>query len=213
MTAVRVKICGITRPQDARAAVSAGASAIGMIFWPKSPRFVSMQTARTIAAAAESVTRVGVFVDQPVEEVGAIARFVPLDALQLHGHEAVAEYRIDRPIVKAFALGVAWQIGMLDGLPDDVLPLLDAHDEVRKGGTGQRIDWELAAAAASSRRIVLAGGLNPENVGEAVRRVRPYAVDVSTGVEQSPGIKDEGRIYELIEAVRSTAGDVPRRLL
>jgi phosphoribosylanthranilate isomerase len=213
VTPVRVKVCGVTRPEDARAAVRAGASAIGMVFWPKSPRCITVERARGIAAAARGVTRVGVFVDQPLEQVAAVVRAVPLDAVQLHGHETLGDYPLGRPILKSFGLGTAWHVGMLDGLPDTVLPLLDAHDEVRKGGTGTRIDWEMAAAAASLRRVMLAGGLTPENVGEAIRRVRPYGVDVSSGVETAvPGVKDERRISMLMAAVREAAGDIPRGL-
>lgn len=213
MNAVRVKICGITRPRDARAARDAGASAIGMIFWPRSPRCVSAQAAAEIAFAAEGMTRVGVFVDQPPVFVAEVAATVPLDAVQLHGREAVADYQLGLPIVKAFGVGAAWKIGVLEGLPEHVLPLLDASDDRRKGGTGARIDWEVAAAAASVRRIALAGGLTLANVAEAIRYVRPYAIDVSSGVEQSPGVKDSEMIENLLAVVRRTAGEVPRGLL
>ncbi|HSL23412.1 MAG TPA: phosphoribosylanthranilate isomerase [Vicinamibacterales bacterium] len=208
----RVKICGITRPDDARAAVAAGASAIGMVFWPRSPRSVTTERAAEIAAAAgPGVTKVGVFVDQPPAVVAEIVARVGLDAVQLHGHERIADYQLGVPLLKAISVGAAWHLGMLDPLPASVLPLLDAGDDRRKGGTGLAIDWELAAAAAANRRIVLAGGLKAENVATAIAMVRPYAVDVSSGVESAPGIKDEARIRAFVDAVLTT-GSVPGRL-
>jgi phosphoribosylanthranilate isomerase len=213
VSAVRVKICGITRPDDARAAAEAGASAIGMVFWPRSPRCVSLSAAAEIAAAARGLTRVGVFVDQPPDYIARVAETVPLDVIQLHGREDVAEYDLGLPILKAFGLGATWRISVLDGLPDAVLPLLDAHDDERKGGTGARIDWELAGAAASMRPIVLAGGLNAGNVEEAICVVRPHAIDVSSGVERSPGVKDPEMIERLLFSVRRSVRQIPRGLM
>lgn len=207
----RVKICGITTPEDARAAASAGASAIGLVFWPGSPRCVSTERAAEIAAAAAHVTRVGVFVDQPPAVVAEITATVGLDAVQLHGHERFADYELGVPLLKALSVGAAWHIAMLDPLPAFVLPLLDAGDPRRKGGTGLAIDWQIAAAAAAVRRIALAGGLTPENVATAIGVVHPYAVDVSSGVESAPGVKDHRRIRAFVDAVRTT-GSVPGRL-
>lgn len=212
--AVRVKICGVTRVEDALEAARCGASAIGMVFAPASPRVVTIERACDISAAVAGagVTRVGVFVDQSPAFVADVARRAHLDAVQLHGHESAAEYRFGLPIVKAFGVGSAWHIGMLSDLPPDVLPLLDATDGRRSGGMGLVIDWTLAATAASVRRIVLAGGLTPDNVEVAITTASPFAVDVSSGVEASPGVKDAHRLRGFIEAVEAAAGPVPRRL-
>jgi phosphoribosylanthranilate isomerase len=202
---VFVKICGITRLEDAEAAVAAGANALGFVFWPKSPRRVDADTARAIVATLPaSVTAIGVFVDQPAEEVNTIVAEVGLGAVQLHGHES-AEYvqSMTRPVVKAVAVE-GGQTPAVDAWPSEVTVLLDVHDPVKKGGTGRTIDWHAAAGIARRRNILLAGGLTPENVGEAITRVRPYGIDVSSGVEEKPGIKDHERIKALFEAVHGS---------
>ena len=195
-----IKICGITRFEDARAAVAAGANAIGFVLWPKSPRYVDAARAREIAATLPaSVTAVGVFVDQPADEVNEIARLVGLGAVQLHGAEDQAYAKqIVRPVVKAVTTGAGQE------WPSDVRLLLDAHDPVRKGGTGKTIDWTIAADIARHRDVILAAGLTPENVAGAIALVRPYGIDVSSGVETKPGIKDHGRITALFEAVHGS---------
>ena len=195
-----IKICGITRLEDAQAAVAAGANAIGFVFWPKSPRYVDAARAREIAATLPaSVTAVGVFVDQPADEVNEIARLVGLGAVQLHGAEDQAYAKqIVRPVVKAVTTGAGQE------WPSDVRLLLDAHDPVKKGGTGKTIDWTIAADIARHRDVILAGGLTPENVAGAIALVRPYGIDVSSGVETKPGIKDHGRITALFEAVHGS---------
>jgi phosphoribosylanthranilate isomerase len=203
-----VKICGITRREDAEAAVSAGANALGFIFWPGSPRYIDPFRARAVTAALPPfVTPVGVFVDQPAEYVNGVASLAHLGAVQLHGEEAPDYARtMNRPVIKAVAVhGDA--AAVLDGFelwPERVLVLLDVHDPVRRGGTGRTIDWTAAAAAARRRRVVLAGGLTAENVGEAIARVRPFGIDVSSGVEKAPGIKDHGRLKALFEAVHDS---------
>jgi phosphoribosylanthranilate isomerase len=196
---VFVKICGITRAEDADAAVAAGANAIGFVFWPDSPRRVAVDVAKRIAAAT-SVQTVGVFVDQPADEVNRIADAVGLGVVQLHGAESV-EYarKIARPVWKALTLDAP-----IDTWPADIMVLLDAHDPARKGGTGKTIDWTRAAGIAKRRQVVLAGGLRAENVGEAVSSVQPYGIDVSSGVEVAPGIKDPGRIKALFEALHGS---------
>jgi phosphoribosylanthranilate isomerase len=203
-----VKICGITRRQDADAAVSAGADALGFIFWPESPRFIDPFRARAIAAALPAfVTPVGVFVDQPAEYVNSVASLAQLGAVQLHGEETIPYARaMKRPVVKAIALRDDTQAA-LDGIevwPARVLVLLDVHDPVRRGGTGRTIDWTAAAEVARRRRVVLAGGLTADNVGEAIARVRPFGIDVSSGVEAAPGVKDHGRLKALFEAVHDS---------
>jgi phosphoribosylanthranilate isomerase len=197
-----VKICGITRPEDAEAAVAAGASAIGFIFWPKSPRFIDPHRARTIAAALPPfVTAVGVFVNQPLAYVNGVASLVALGAVQLHGDET-PEYAaaVSRPVMKAVSVGRdearVW--------PSRVRLLLDVHDPVARGGTGRTIDWAAAADLAAQRQVLLAGGLTPDNVADAVARVRPFGIDVSSGVERAPGIKDHERLRALFEAVHDS---------
>jgi phosphoribosylanthranilate isomerase len=196
-----VKICGITRLEDALAAVDAGANAIGFIFWPDSPRFIDPYRARAIARSLPPfVTPVGVFVDQPVDYVSAVASLVPLGAVQLHGSET-PDYAaaIGRPVLKAVTTADPdpgrW--------PPRAMLLLDVHDPVRRGGTGRTIDWEAAAAIAARRPVLLAGGLTPENIAEAIVRVRPRGVDVSSGVESSPGIKNHERLKALFGAIHA----------
>lgn len=200
-----VKICGITREADAEAAVAAGASAIGFIFWPKSPRHIEPGRAAAIVRNLPPfVTPVGVFVNESAEHMNAVADIVGLGAVQLHGDEEPTLLSgITRPVVKA--------VGRVDadsgfGWPERVVLLVDAHDPERRGGTGARADWDAAAVLATSRRILLAGGITPANVVEAVTRVRPFGIDVSSGVEDAPGIKSADRIRELFEALR----DCPR---
>jgi phosphoribosylanthranilate isomerase len=197
-----VKICGITRLEDAQAAVEAGANAVGFVFWPKSPRRVDVERAREIASALpEDVTTVGVFVDQPLNDVNDVARRVGLRAVQLHGSEDGEYVRaMTRPVIKAVAV-VGSEAPDVNAWPSDVTVLLDVHDPVKKGGTGKTIDWTVAASVASRRNVLLAGGLTPQNVGDAIARVRPYGIDVSSGVEVEPGIKDHRRIKALFEAV------------
>jgi phosphoribosylanthranilate isomerase len=197
-----VKICGITRVEDAQVAVAYGASAIGFIFWPNSPRRVSRDQARAIVRALPPlVTPVGVFVNQPVDFINEVANDVGLGAVQLHGDETPELLdRIQRPVVKAMSriephAAALW--------PSHVLLLVDAHDPARRGGTGARADWAGAARLASDRPILLAGGIDPSNVVEAAVRVRPFGIDVSSGVEASPGIKDHARIEHLFDMIRS----------
>ena len=199
-----VKICGITRLEDAKAAVDAGANAIGFVFWPGSPRFVDPYRARAIARRLPPfVTPVGLFVNQPRDYVIGVASLVRLGAVQLHGDET-PEFAasIEWPVIKALSVDRAavWPAGR-----NDTMLLLDAHDPVKRGGTGQTIDWPAAAAIAATRRVLLAGGLTAENVAEAVARVRPFGIDVSSGVERAPGIKDHQRIRALFEAVHATS--------
>ena len=202
MSSMLVKICGVTRADDALAAVDAGASAIGFVFWPDSPRYVDPYRARAIRAALPPfVTAVGVFVNQPVEYVSGVASLVRLGAVQLHGDET-PQYasQLSAPIVKALPLTTLGERD-LAAWPDETMVLLDVHDPVKRGGTGRTIDWGAAAAISARRRIVLAGGLTPDNVADAVARVRPFGIDVSSGVEVSPGIKDHRRVRALFEAL------------
>ena len=192
-----VKVCGVTRLDDARAAVDAGASAIGFVFWPNSPRFVDPYRARAIAGKLPPfVTAVGLFVNQSVGYVNGVASLVRLGAVQLHGDETPDfAASIAAPVIKALP------VERVGGWPDGTTLLLDAHDPVKRGGTGRVIDWSAAAAVATRRRVLLAGGLTPENIADAIAHVRPFGVDVSSGVERAPGIKDHARIRALFEAI------------
>jgi phosphoribosylanthranilate isomerase len=203
-----VKICGITRLEDAEAAVDAGASAIGFVFWPKSPRFIDPHRARQIAAALPPfVSTVGVFVNQPREYVNGVASLVRLSAVQLHGEETPAfAAALVHPVLKAVSTATA----DIEAWPARIRLLLDVHDPVARGGTGRLVDWTAAADLAARREILLAGGLTPDNVADAVARVRPFGIDVSSGVERAPGIKDQGRLRALFEAVHD-AGHITTR--
>ena len=195
-----VKICGITRREDAEIAVTHGAAAIGFVFWPASPRFVDPYRARQIAAVLPPfVSTVGVFVNQSMEYINGVASLVPLTAIQLHGDEPPAfAARLSRPVMKAVTQVDA---AAVDVWPAQVMLLVDAHDPVKHGGTGARADWHAAASLARHRRVFLAGGLTAHNVADAIAEVRPFGIDVSSGVESSPGVKDERRIAALFNAI------------
>ena len=201
---VKIKVCGITRWEDAAYAADLGASAIGFVFWRKSPRHVAPALAANIARRLPAgVAPVGVFVDASVEEIRQIASAVGLSAVQLHGNEPPTlcdelPYRI----IKAVGVDGASTQARVDRVPPDTTVLLDANDPVRKGGTGRSVDWDIAASVAAGRRVFLAGGLGPDNVAEAVRRVRPYGVDVSSGVEASLGQKDAAQLRAFFHEVQ-----------
>jgi phosphoribosylanthranilate isomerase len=199
-----VKICGITRVEDALDAAALGASAIGLVFWPASPRAVDPISARAIVDALPPlVTPVGVFVDQTEAEVDRIAGAVRLGAVQLHGKET-PEYcaRVRRPVIKAFGVDASFDPAALEPYPTGITVLLDARDDEKRGGTGRRIDWTVAARVAAKRRIMLAGGVDALNVEQAIRTVQPFAIDVSSGVERAPGVKDHAKMQALFEAVK-----------
>jgi phosphoribosylanthranilate isomerase len=197
-----MKFCGITRMADAIAAADAGAGAIGFVFAPSSPRAIGPEAARTIARALPPfVLRIGVFVDRPASEVRAVAGHVGLDAVQLHGRETVAEAAaVGMRVIKALPRDADPQAAAL-AWPDDVTLLVDAASGDAPGGTGRLADWPAAAALARRRRIVLAGGLTADNVAEAIDAVRPYAVDVSSGIEVRPGEKSAARMQAFARAV------------
>ena len=229
MNQLFVKICGITRLQDAELAAGLGASALGFVFWPGSPRCVSGETAKAIAAnVPENVLKVGVFVDQPADDVVRIMDEVGLDVAQLHGHESPDYCRqlmvrlkpdttetdepntteVKIPVVSGFSRTIFKAIGMtgngcvnIDDFGPDIVLLVDAHDPERFGGTGRTVNWDSAREIAATRRTILAGGLNAANIKLAVRSVRPYGVDVSSGVESGPGVKDPNRLRTFFEAL------------
>ena len=208
----RVKVCGITRLDDARRAVDLGADALGFVFWPGSPRCVTLRVAAEIAAALPPfVTTVGVFVDQPLSEIRTVAAGVGLSAIQLHGDEAPEVWAgVPGRCIKAIGVGAGFDAAAVTAWPPEVWPLLDAHDPSRRGGTGRSVDWDIAAEVSRARRIILAGGLDSSNIRDAVARVRPFAVDVSSGVEREPGIKDPDRLRAFLEGVAAAdAAQVP----
>ena len=201
MNPVRIKICGIMNEGDAAAAVNAGADALGFIFFEGSPRYVEPErAARIVAGLPPFVVPVGVFVNGPVEEVNEICETSGLQVAQLHGNET-PEYcsLLNRPVIKVFRVKDAtWKS---DAEAYDVgAVLLDTFAEDLYGGTGVTFDWRLVED--SPRRVILSGGLNPDNVAEAVRRVGPYGVDTGSGVEREPGRKDHEKIRAFVEAVR-----------
>ncbi len=200
----RIKICGITRIEDARAAVELGVEMLGFVCWPGSPRFVEPAAVKAIVSGLPaSVATVGVFVDQTVDSIVSICSATGLSVVQLHGNEPRSEWgRIGRPVIKAVGVTERLDVRELSTWPDEVTPLLDASDPVRRGGTGRVVDWGIAGAASLMRPIVLSGGLAPDNVARAVATVRPWAVDVSSGVEQSPGVKDARLLRAFVEAAR-----------
>jgi len=202
----RVKICGITSQRDAAAACSAGADAIGLVFYSRSPRHVSVELASTIALAVPPfVSRVALFKDASTEEVEAVLACVEIDLLQFHGSEDQAYCRsFGRPYIKALGLkGVAdIAAAIADGERDYTEAralLLDGHAPGEAGGSGESLDWSSLARAA--KPLILAGGLDPDNVRRAIELARPYAVDVSSGVEASPGIKDAAKINAFLREV------------
>jgi len=201
---VRVKICGLTRSEDVQAAVQAGTDALGFVLYEPSPRYVSAERAGELLAETPAfVTTVGLFVDAGEDVVRASLEKAPFDLLQFHGDES-PEYcrQFARPYMKA--IRVRSQQDIEDAVakyPDAAALLLDAYVENLPGGTGQAFDWRLIPEMEIP--WVLAGGLKPENVADAVNQVKPYAVDISGGVEQAKGIKDREKIQKFISEIRN----------
>jgi phosphoribosylanthranilate isomerase len=207
MVRVRVKICGITREEDALVAATAGADAIGFVHWAGSRRAVSAERARAIAAVLPPfVTTVALFVDPAADEVRRVIAEARPDLLQFHGDEDPAFCAgFGVPYIKAVKIGAAAPGAALLGYHAGARGLLlDTHDPVVVGGTGRAFDWSLVPSGRE-RPLILAGGLHAGNVAAAIRLVRPFAVDVSSGVEAGPGIKDAARVREFMQAV-ATAG-------
>ena len=197
-----MKICGITRLTDALHAVQHGATALGFVFWPLSPRYVTPDRAREIIAELPpGTTAVGVFVNEPVDGIRAAVARTGINTVQLHGDEPPAYAdALGWPIVRA--LSVAEADEACGAWPEETTLLLDTTDPVRRGGTGETVDWSRAAAIAKRRRVVLAGGLTPLNVADAIGAVRPFGVDVSSGVEASPGVKNLDKVARFLENAR-----------
>jgi phosphoribosylanthranilate isomerase len=205
---VKVKICGITNLKDARQAVKAGADFLGFNFYPRSPRFVTPRTARRILRRLpKKIASVGVFVNQREAEMLKIACQVGLDYIQLHGEEspaAIAQLARNLPVIKAVRVRDSFRATELVRYKRVSAFLLDGFDRRRRGGSGKTFRWNLALRARRAGHIFLAGGLTPENVTQAIRSARPYAVDVCSGVEARPGKKDPALVLNFMRAVRSS---------
>ena len=203
---VRVKICGVTSVTDALLAVEAGADLIGLNFYPPSPRFVPEPLAREIRAVlSPTVWCVGVFVNAGREQVATLAEQLDLHALQFHGEETVAELQgWQRTVIKALRIRSDEPLPACEGWPANYF-LLDSYSSDQYGGTGKPFAWERVATLPykQRRRVILAGGLTPENVAAAVRTVRPWAVDVSSGVESAAGRKDAEKLRAFIAYAKS----------
>lgn len=205
----RLKVCGLTRREDAALAVALGADALGFVFWSKSPRAISADAARVVHEAAPPfVARVGVFVDAGPDEVAATVRRAALDVAQLHGDEPVEGYAgLGVRLVKVATLETDDDVARVIEWPAWVTPLVDAVDRERRGGTGRVADWARAARVAAVRPTLLAGGLTADNVAEAIGRVQPWGVDVSSGVEDRPGVKNAERLRAFARAVAAATGE------
>ena len=209
MKAPKIKFCGITREQDAELAVSLGAWAVGLIMWPNSPRAVPLDRAAVLAASLKRrIEVVGVFVNPTLDELSSVADAVELTMIQLHGQEGPsfcieAARRTGCKVIKAARVHSRADIQALAAYHTD-FHLLDSYKPGVPGGTGETFTWELVG---HHRKVplILSGGLTPENVGEAITMVRPFAVDVSSGVESAPGYKDPERMRAFAQAVASTA--------
>jgi phosphoribosylanthranilate isomerase len=201
---VQIKICGITNIEDGLAAAAAGADALGFVFHPASPRYVTPGKARgIIGSLPPTVCTVGIFVNLPAEEVLQIAEVCGLDFIQLHGAESqdyCRKFPRDR-LIKALSFRSEDEFAVAVDYPVRAF-LVDAHDPVRFGGTGKTCDWNLARKAADRYPLILAGGLRAKNIAAALEAVRPIAVDISSGVESSPGKKDHDKVRAVIATVR-----------
>lgn len=200
----KVKICGITNLDDALKAVELGADALGFVFYSKSERYIDPKEASDIISKVPPfVTRVGVFVNEDINTVRSIKNQTEIDLLQIHGDET-PEYcrRLGERVIKAFRIKDSESFKEIANYNTDLV-LLDAFSDIEYGGTGDIFNWQLLnKAQLKDKYVILSGGLNNENVSEAIKIVRPYAVDVSSGVEEYPGKKDPGKLEKFIEAVK-----------
>ncbi len=204
---VRIKICGITRLEDALVAAELGADALGFVFHKPSPRYIEPEKAAgIIGKISRLVTTVGVFVDLPTGQLREIVATAGLDRAQLSGAESPEYCRtLGVNWIKGFRLATEEDLGQISAYGTDADILLDSYVKGVPGGTGKKFNWEWAAAARSHGRVILAGGLGPDNVAMAIRAAAPYAVDVSSGVEREPGIKDHQKIRKFMAAVHGAA--------
>ena len=206
MTPIKIKICGITNVKDAKACAELGAAMVGLNFYPESPRYVEPKAARRIVEALPGlVCAVGVFVDASTKEIRSVAELAGIGSVQLHGDTSPAncsELAREFRVIRAFSTNTRFQPESAAAFPDcDVL--VDAHHSDLRGGTGQTCDWSSARATLRfTRFLILSGGLNAQNVGRAIDSVAPHAVDVCSGVESTPGVKDHDAIKKFVAAVR-----------
>jgi len=199
---VRVKVCGITNSEDAQKAAYHGAWAVGFIFTKKSPRYVSPSRARKIIEALPPfVTPVGVFVDQSERAVRDICKFARIHTVQFHGEESTVYCKRfgDYKVIKAFRIGSFFPEDMIKKYKVDAY-LFDTYQEGVQGGTGKTFNWDVLKNVKLNKPLILSGGLNPQNIQEAIDTVNPYAADVSSGIEKSPGIKDLRLMQTLLDA-------------
>jgi phosphoribosylanthranilate isomerase len=198
----KVKVCGLTNLADALIAAEAGADALGFVFVPGSPRYIDPSEAEEIQRHLPPfLSLVGVFADAPLKEVRLVAKTCRLSLVQLHGEESPAYcLSLKQRVIKAFRVKDSTSLKGLDQYRVEAF-LLDSHRPGLLGGTGRTFDWALAGEAKRYGRLILSGGLTPENVGQSVRVVRPYAVDVGSGVEEGPGKKDERKVRRFLEEV------------
>ena len=204
----KVKICGLTTLEDARFVSGALADFLGFIFYPESPRYVEPAKAGAIINWLEGPGKVGVFVNQPLDDVNSIAKQTGVDFVQLHGNES-PDYcaLVDKPIIKAFHVNEDTNAQQLQ---DEIEPylshveylLFDTKKAGKWGGTGETFDWDILAEISNEKPFFLSGGLNPENVGSAIDQVHPFAVDLSSGLEESPGLKDFDKIEQFFDRMR-----------
>ncbi len=202
---VRIKICGITRVEDALAAAELGADALGFIFHTQSPRYIEPAVAGDIIKRLPAfVTAVGVFVDEDINILHSISELAGLNAVQLHGVESphYCESLGPHKCIKGIRLGSQRDLEKIEQYPKEVGILLDSYEKGISGGTGKTFNWEWAAQAQRRRPIILAGGLGAHNVAEAIHKVHPLAVDASSSLESEPGIKDQQKMAAFVEAVR-----------
>lgn len=203
---VKIKICGLTNLEDALVAANLGVDALGFVFYPESPRYVEPEEAgKIIRQLPPFVSKVGVFVNEPADKINDIIDVTGIDIVQLHGQEP-PEYcrKFKTKVIKAFRISPDFDLEQMAGYSSDAY-LLDAYVRGAYGGTGEGFDWEIANKAKQYGRIILAGGLNPENVKSAIQQVDPYAVDISSGVEFRPGRKDKKKLRQLMVQMGSCA--------
>lgn len=201
----RIKICGITNLDDGLEAIAAGVDALGFVFVPNTPRYITPSQAKlVIKQLPPFITNVGLFVDSEIDEIEDIVNHCKLDAVQLHGNESpemCSQISLQTKVIKSFHVKKELQVlrNEIENYRVDAY-LLDTFIKGKAGGTGQTFDWRIAEGL--SQRIILAGGLTPDNIGTAIAQLQPYGVDVSSGVEKSPGKKDTNKIYSFVRQVR-----------
>ncbi len=202
---IPVKICGITSYEDAEIAVNYGASAIGMIFHKESPRYIYPQkVADWISYIPAKVKKVGVFVNEKQKNIKTIVEELSLDYIQLHGYES-SEYcnKMIRPVIKAFHVGTDFDPAVLRNFQVHAF-LFDTYQKGKPGGTGRSFNWGLISGLKTDTPIILSGGLNPDNINEGIETVQPSAVDVNSGVESKPGIKDKVKMEKLFNTIENS---------